>query len=488
MKRISLMLQPETIRHRLMLLFTITIVMAVALIAITSYQVISLENDLLTLEQADGLINNILELRRYEKNILLKTEKDSVQKAMQSLYRINRDIKALEPRLAQSAASSPFFSLVSNFNSYNKLFRRWCALNPRPDSTRRKQDITRIRQFGRNMVNDGEELVHHIRGILQVKFKKIVFGVTVVSILIFSCGAAVIWSQTKNILRRLVSLRQATRDLAAGRFTPIHLPGTHDEISSLIVSRNTMVESLEQKQEQLIQSTKMASIGTFSSGIAHEINNPLNNISLSVDMLMEELDELDREEMREILEDIMGQTERASRIVHNLLDFSRAHATEMELLHLDEVLAKTKNLIINELRIHKIALETEIGDNLPPVRGDFQKLQQVFLNLIINAEQAIGEHGRIVLKAMPTSEDTIRVDVSDSGSGIDQQHLERIFDPFFTTKETGKGTGLGLAIVYGIVEKHGGYVEVASKQGEGTIISVHLPVYHSDKNRERKPA
>ena len=488
MKRILLMLQPETIRHRLMLLSAITIGMAVALIAINSYQVISLENDLLTMEEVDGLMNNILELRRYEKNILLKIEKGSVQQAMQSLYLINKDIKALAPRLAQGVASSTFSSLVSNFNNYKKVFKRWCALNLCPDSTLGKRDIFKIRKFGRNMVNDGEELVHHIRETLRIKFKKIMFGVTVVSILIFSCGAAITWSQTKNILRRLDSLRQATRDLAAGEFTPIHVPRAHDETTNLIVSFNKMVEALEQKQEQLIQSKKMASIGTFSSGIAHEINNPLNNISLSADMLMEELDELDREEMKEILEDIMGQTERASKIVRNLLDFSRAHATEMEPLHIEEVLEKTKNLIVNELRIHKIALETEIGDNLPPVCGDFQKLQQVFLNLIINAEQAIGEYGRIALKARLTSDDTIRIDVSDTGPGIDQQHLERIFDPFFTTKEAGKGTGLGLAIVYGIVEKHGGYVEVASKLGEGTTFSVYLPVYHGDQKRERKPA
>ena len=488
MKRISLMLQPETIRHRLMLLSAITIGMAVVLIAINSYQVISLENDLLTMEKVDALMNDILELRRYEKNILLKIEKGSVQKAMQSLFLINQDIKVLEPLIAHGIAASSFTSLISNFNSYKNVFKRWCALNLCPDSAQGKRDIARIRQFGRNMVNDGEELVRHIRESLWIKFKKIVFGLTVVSILIFSCGAAITYSQTKNILRRLVSLRQATRDLAAGKFTPIHVPRAHDETTNLIVSFNKMVEALEQKQEQLIQSKKMASIGTFSSGIAHEINNPLNNISLSADMLMEEFDELDKEEVKEILDDIMAQTERASKIVKNLLDFSRAHATEMESLHIEEVLEKTKNLIVNELRIHKIALETEIAENLPPVYGDFQKLQQVFLNLIINAEQAIGEYGRIVLQAMQESDDTIRIDVSDTGPGIDQKHLEQIFDPFFTTKEAGKGTGLGLAIVYGIVEKHGGYVEVASKLGEGTTFSVYLPVHQGEKSGGRKPA
>ncbi|HHD64577.1 MAG TPA: two-component sensor histidine kinase, partial [Desulfobulbaceae bacterium] len=284
------------------------------------------------------------------------------------------------------------------------------------------------------------------------------------------------------------SIRKATRDMAAGKFTPIHVPRAHDEITNLIVSFNHMGEALKQKQDELLQSKKMASIGTFSSGIAHEINNPLNNISLSADTLLEEFDSMDEEEIKEILGDIMTQTERASKIVRNLLDFSRARATEMEPLHIDEVLQKTTKLIANELRIHKVALETKIADGLPVVHGDFQKLQQVFLNLIINAKQAIGEYGRIFIEARLTDNDTIRVDLSDTGPGIDQEHLEQIFDPFFTTKEAGKGTGLGLSIVYGIVKKHGGYIEVASKVGEGTTFSVYLPVYHGNESKEQTEA
>jgi len=321
-----------------------------------------------------------------------------------------------------------------------------------------------------------------------MKFKKIMFGLTIVSVLIFSGGAAITFTQTKNILRRLSSIRKATRDMAAGKFTPIHVPRAHDETTNLIVSFNKMGEALKEKQDQLLQSKKMASIGTFSSGIAHEINNPLNNISLSADTLLEELDSMDKEEIKEILEDIMTQTERASKIVRNLLDFSRVHATETEPLHIDEVLQKTTKLIANELRIHKIALETKITDNLPLVFGDFQKLQQVFLNLIINAEQAIGEYGRIFIEAGLADNDTVRVDINDTGPGIDQEHLEQIFDPFFTTKEAGKGTGLGLAIVYGIVKKHGGYIEVASKVGEGTTFSVYLPVRHGNESGEQSEA
>jgi signal transduction histidine kinase len=483
--KIPLIFHPETIRHRLMLLSAITIGMVIVLITINSYQVISLEKDLLTMEKVDGLMSNILELRRYEKNILLKLEKDSVKKAMQSLFFINKNIKELKPELIKGTTAPAFSTLLDDFGNYKTAFKQWCSLNLNPDTAKGKYDIVRLRKYGRSLVNDGSELVRLIRKRLSIKFKKIMFALTVMSALIFSGGTAITFSHTKNILRRLASIRKATRDMAAGKFTPIHVPKAHDEITNLIVSFNRMGQALQQKQDELLQSKKMASIGTFSSGIAHEINNPLNNISLSADTLLEEFDSMDEEETKEILGDIMTQTERASKIVRNLLDFSRAHATEMEPLHIDEVLQKTTKLIANELRIHKIALETQIADSLPVVHGDFQKLQQVFLNLIINAEQAIGEYGRIFIEARIADNDTIRVDVSDTGPGIDQRHLEQIFDPFFTTKEAGKGTGLGLSIVYGIVKKHGGYIEVASKVGEGTMFSVYLPAYHGNESGEQ---
>lgn len=249
-----------------------------------------------------------------------------------------------------------------------------------------------------------------------------------------------------------------------------------------------MVGALQQKQEELVQSKKMASIGTFSSGIAHEINNPLNNISLSTDIILEDFDSLGEKEIKEILEDIMSQTDRASKIVKNLLDFSRApSSSETQPVYIDFVLHKTTDLISNELRIHKITLQKDILDRLPQTKGNLQKLQQVFLNLIINAEQAIGDYGTITVQARALDEKYIRVNISDTGPGIAQENLDQIFDPFFTTKGIGKGTGLGLSVVYAIVQEHGGYIEVASKLGEGTTFSVYLPIYQESDNKEQQP-
>ena len=481
---------PHTIRHRLLSLSAIAIIMIIVLVSVYSYQLVSLENKLVTMEQVDDLFNGILELRRYEKNIMLELKGDNLASARNSLAEIRDSLTTLIPSIKDSRELAMAQTLQKSLDTYSDLFLRWSSLrNGQPmDSIETGLDHT-IRVAGQKMLDTAAKMVRLKRKNISKGFKSILFWLTFMPVTLFIIGAVIFFVQTRSILHRLDILKQGTKNLAAGEFQIIEsVNGSPDEVSGLINNFNLMVEALEQKQEQLIQSKKMASIGTFSSGIAHEINNPLNNISLSTDVLLEEFTTMDKEETEEILGDIMEQTERASTIVRNLLDFSRDRASNKEPLYIDFILHKTTELIANELRIHKIALHKEIEDHLPRVNGDLRKLQQVFLNLIINAEQAIGEYGRIVVRASKAENDFIRIDIQDTGPGIAPENLDQIFDPFFTTKEAGKGTGLGLAIVYGIVKKHGGYIEVASKLGEGTTFSVYLPVIYSaaDPGEETK--
>jgi signal transduction histidine kinase len=291
--------------------------------------------------------------------------------------------------------------------------------------------------------------------------------------------------QAKSILKRIAFVHVATRNVVHGNFKPISYHSRYqDEIGDLIRAFNKMASELDFRQEQLIQSRKLAAIGTFSSGIAHELNNPLNNISLSADTLKEEYTELNEEEAVEIVDDIIFQTDRATEVVKNLLDFSRDKAPSMMPLNVKSIIAKTEKLIANELRIKAIWLEDYTQTNLPPVMGDMQKLQQVFLNLFVNSIHAMSdsEGGLIYIDAKEEPAGYIRINISDTGSGIAAENIERIFDPFYTTKEVGKGTGLGLSIVYGIVKKHGGYLEVKSKMNAGTTFSVFLPMAGYQKN------
>ena len=287
-------------------------------------------------------------------------------------------------------------------------------------------------------------------------------------------------------MQRMSFLQKAIRDLTNDNFTPIRdSKEENDEVSELLLAFNKMASELNTKQNQLIQSRKLAAIGTFSSGIAHELNNPLNNISLSADTLLEEGNSLGVEEAKEILDDIMIQTDRASRIVKKLLDFSRDKAPETIRLNIKDVINSTVNLITNQLKINSIWVENYIPEDLPEINGDPQKLQQVFLNLFLNSIQVMPDGGLIYLEVLKEPNGYIRINVGDTGCGIAPKHQEHIFDPFYTTKEVGKGTGLGLSIVYGIIKKHGGYIEVKSKMNIGTTFSVYLPIAEqSDKSRK----
>lgn len=475
---------PHTIRHRLLSLSAIAIVMIIVLVSVYSYQLVALENKLVTMEQVDDLFNGILELRRYEKNIMLQLKGNNIQSAQYSLAEIQASLSRLTSSMDDGKELSLAKQLQMNLKSYKDMFGKWGISHARQQIPTHESVLDHeIRSAGQKLLDDAARLVRLKRGSVSEGFKRILFWLTFMPSTLFLVGAGIFFSQTRSILQRLDTLKQGTKNLAAGEFQVIEsVNGSPDEVSGLINNFNLMVEALAQKQEQLIQSKKMASIGTFSSGIAHEINNPLNNISLSTDVLLEEFTTMEEQEVQEILGDIMEQTERASAIVRNLLDFSRARASEKEPLYIDFILHKTTDLIANELRIHKIALHKEIHDMLPRVNGDLRKLQQVFLNLIINAEQAIGEYGRIVVQAEQADNNFVRIIIRDTGPGISPENLDRIFDPFFTTKEAGKGTGLGLAIVYGIVKKHGGYIEVTSKEGKGTTFFVYLPTIFHEAN------
>ena len=283
---------------------------------------------------------------------------------------------------------------------------------------------------------------------------------------------------SRNILRPLALIHRTTEEVARGNFEPIPYPHkAKDEVTALVAAFNKMANEIEDRQEALVQSRKIAAIGTFTSGIAHELNNPINNIRLTAEALLEEVDTLTVEETKELGMDIMNQADRASDIVKNLLDFSRTDCSStLARLSPKEVLESTYKLVKNQIIVDGVSLISNIPDNLPPIYGNLRKLQQVFLNLLLNAIQAMPDGGTITVTASQESDRMVRVDVTDTGTGIRPEDLEHIFDPFYTTKEVGAGTGLGLSVTYSIVKKHGGHIEVKSEPGKGTTFSVFFPI------------
>jgi PAS domain S-box-containing protein len=230
-------------------------------------------------------------------------------------------------------------------------------------------------------------------------------------------------------------------------------------------------------QEQLIQSEKMSAIGQLVSGVAHELNNPLAGISAFAQLLLAE--KRFPPDQRTAAETIYSEARRASRIVQNLLTFARQHKAEKGPAAMNQVLDDTLELRGYELRVRGIDVRREYDEALPDTMGDAHQLQQVFLNLITNAEQAMeraeGRHHRLTVRTR-RSGDAIRIEIEDTGSGIPVNLLERIFNPFFTTKPTGHGTGLGLSISLGIVREHEGRIWAENGPQGGARFVVELPV------------
>jgi signal transduction histidine kinase len=237
-----------------------------------------------------------------------------------------------------------------------------------------------------------------------------------------------------------------------------------------------MLEELDSRQTAMVESHKLKAIGTLTAGVAHELNNPINNIMLTAYSLLEEYEELSKKDMLEMINDLIKEADRSRSIVRNLLDFARESESVSELLDLGVLVQETLKLASNQIKVSDVKVDITVQPNLPQVRGDKQKLKQVFLNIILNAVAAVQKHGEIKIDVEQTDpRGFLAVHIRDDGCGIADHILPYIFDPFFTAKKPGKGSGLGLSVSQGIVNIHGGRIHVESEEGEYTRFTVFLP-------------
>jgi two-component system NtrC family sensor kinase len=225
-------------------------------------------------------------------------------------------------------------------------------------------------------------------------------------------------------------------------------------------------------EDQLLQAEKLSSIGLLAAGIAHEVNTPIAGISSYTQMLLKETPDSDKH--KSILEKIEKQTFRAAEIVNGLLNFSRLNGSEFEDININQLIQDSLSLLEHQMELNHVHIAPQLDQSLPPVYGNWGKLQQVFINLFMNARDAMPAGGELAIKT-GMNESMVIVDVTDTGTGISEENVKRIYDPFFTTKTTGKGTGLGLAVTYGIIQEHGGRIFVDSVPGKGTHFRLKLP-------------
>src|SRR6266581_3824250 len=280
----------------------------------------------------------------------------------------------------------------------------------------------------------------------------------------------------RALLHILQDSHQSNLRLESSRKAMIHIMGDLRETTAEMQRRE---QELRDKQEQLVQAGKLATLGELTTGVAHELNNPLNNTGLfvgyAVDLL--ELGGTDKGPILRALRQALQQVGKATEIISHLRTFGRAAPVSREPISLRQVIERSLALMREQLRLREIEVTVDLGPEEPVVLGNAIQLEQVFINLLTNARDAVAEAPRKAIRiAGSTGSGAVEVSLADSGHGIPPGLERRIFDPFFTTKEGGKGTGLGLSITYGIIKEHGGTISVVSPPGEGATFLIHLPL------------
>jgi signal transduction histidine kinase len=341
--------------------------------------------------------------------------------------------------------------------------------------------INALRRNGENIIANGKELdriardeVENVIGTSQAAIL-IVFPVFLVT------GVTLLFLTTRNVVRRLRLLMDVMEQSGQGALAHVKGPmknwGT-DEVGVLIRKFDDLEDELEERQadvelknRELLETKKLAAIGTLAAGVAHELNNPLNNIFVAMKVLVRELGDSAPPAVAEAASDIMSQTVRVKKIVGDLLEYARGREPQFRDVDLNDLIRGTlQRFRTMDRRVAFAPLESRAAE--PVVRADPDQLERVFINLFTNAVEATPGTGEV--RVLLTSSDShVQVRVSDTGTGIPKDAQEKIFEPFFTTRE--KGTGLGLAIVFNVIRKHGGEIAVHSEEGNGTTFVITFP-------------
>lgn len=410
-----------------------------------------------------------LELRRFEKNFFLYHQLQDVRENAVYVARARQLLAENRATFVELASAVRVVALRNQIDRYAAQMSAYVQ-NPRDVAAGRS-----IRALGLDIVNTAQTLASAERGVLQVRLEQhrraLLF--TLAGLLVLLTAAAFLVS--RSMVRPLKEMEDSMEAIAAGSTDKLVLAAGHREMASLVRASNHMLDELRlRQQQQLIQAERLASLGRLISGVAHEINNPLSNISSSAQILLEEGATADPLWQHEILSQIDGETARAQRIVRSLLDYAHKRDFQQSAIPLHAMMEESLRFFRNEIPA-QLAIRLDIPESLQ-VMGDKPRLQQVFLNLLKNAVDALQGAGEISISA--TSSDAgVEIIFQDSGPGIPSEVLPHIFEPFYSTKEASQGSGMGLFIVREIIEEHHGAIRAESTPGKGTQFYIRLPGY-----------
>ena len=452
--------------------------------AILKYEVVwQVEQKVAFLEVVDDLFNTSLEIRRFEKNYFLYNKADDYQETLEYTSQLEDLRRKHETELSQLLSPTDLEKLEVLIAAYNEELRGLYILNRNKNENEKYGELKTARE--NDIRNIGKQIVGLTEQMSKLERRKIknllktTRTILVLSIIFTLCAGFILAAVLgKSIVRNLKILEDHTRKISRGDFVEAPKVSTDREITSLLQALNRMTNELRIRQRQLVQSEKLASLGTLLSGVAHELNNPLSNISTSAQILAEEMGSDDLEFKQKLIAQVNDQADRSRDIVKTLLEFSRIKEFKKEKLNLRKLLRDTILLVKGQVP-GDVEIRVDVPENMV-IAADKQRMQQVFINLIKNALDVLDEHGHVWISAEPVvsgsgDKKEVEIMVGDDGPGVPPEILDSIFDPFFTTKDVGKGSGLGLFLVHDIIEWHGGSINVESRQGEGTTFIFWLP-------------
>jgi len=457
-------------------------------------------SDLLFLKQrvtegkvVSDLKDAVLEMRREEKNLFLYADINSLSRADKHAVLSLEILQQYHTALVAIMGETGLLTMIQILKAYRKNLGHWSGTSGR--NLESLQD--EIRTLGHRVYLSVESLSDQEQRLLETAIQDSQW-VLLISLFMIGVSIVIVGRQLKRVaVSPLKQLESRLMPIARGHFKHLEPPLADREFITFTDAFNRMLKELEIRQKRMLQSEKLASLGILAAGVAHELNNPLSNISSSCQLLNEELEDADPDQLQTWLKQIDSETERGRKIVRTLLDFGSKRIFQKTRLSLLDLINETRVIVANTLQQSAAKLTLNIPDDLR-LDADKQRIQQLFINLIQNALHAGGQGVHLRISAMlcergvsmiPDGAEVagdlkcitdydgrfIEILVADDGAGIPSERLSRVFDPFFTTSEPGHGVGLGLFIVQEIVREHDGCLAIASRPGKGTQVIVLLP-------------
>lgn len=465
------------------------VLLIIGMAALTFIELASMERKVSLGERTSELLETTLEIRRFERNYFLHRQSADYEENRRHVARawiLLDDNRAEFAEIGNPEMLSRFQVLLGIYGGRMAAYAAAAMHSGRVAAAEND-----VRAAGKDIVAIAADMAatekNVVRGALAAFRGMLVAAIAGLAILILIMGRAV----ARRIVGPLQTMEASVDAVRGGKTGLLQAPTRDREIVAITDAFNHMLHQLELRQKHLVRAEKLASMGTMLSGVAHELNNPLSNISTSCQILLEEWESADAATRKTLLAQIDGQCERARSIVSTLLDFARSRDFRRERVLLQPLLEQTLGFVRGEVPA-QVAVTCAVAGDIA-VAGDTQRLQQAFLNMIRNAMQAVSAQGHVSITATALQIDddaershapfsgchlvgaVVDVVIADNGSGIAAEVLPRIFDPFFTTKDVGQGMGLGLFITHEIIEEHDGCIAVTTNEGAGTTFHIRLP-------------